>query len=309
MLNAGLYPTTSGTQLSELFNSLGGYTSDSNNQTIEKISFSGIRVTSSNPDGINISPGDVINVKSNISFKDQDPVVMSGEFNNPGIYIVQPGDKLSEIVNRAGGYTKDAYPIAGVLVRKSALEREKQALEQAYLDIINAITTAIASGQIQQNAESILALVDRFQSAKPTGRIITEFSLAKLRTNKNLDIIVEPGDYIFMPSTQSTVTVVGEVLKPLTLPHVDGMSYKNYLSLAGGLKPTGHSSSIYIVQPNGAARLANAGLFVSQKILPGSTIFVPRNPVPFNALQIANNVAPVLSSLALTAASLNSISD
>jgi len=307
VVNPGLYPVSINSGAEDLIAFAGGYSVQSSSISVE-VTNTGKLITGSS---LNVNPSDVVNVRSNLDFQNIEPIRLTGEFNKPGQYIVGDNERLSNVIQRAGGYTENAFPFGGVLIRRSALEREKEALDQAYMDIINSITTAISTGKITQSADSLLNLVKQFKNAKPSGRIITEFSLSRLASDKNRDIFIEPGDFIYMPRTKSSVTVVGEVLRPVTLPHIDRMKTRNYIDQAGGIKSTGDKSSIYVVLPNGEAKLVSSSLlsFSSVNIIPGSTIFVPRNPAPFSALQIASNIAPVLSSLALTAASLNSISD
>lgn len=307
VVNPGLYPVSINSKADQLVGFAGGYSVQSDSVSVE-VTNTGKLVTGTS---LTINPSDVVNVRSNLDFQNIEPIRLTGEFNRPGQYIVTDNERLSDVIRRAGGYTENAFPFGGVLIRRSALEREKEALDQAYMDIINSITTAISTGKITQSADSLLNLVQQFKNAKPSGRIITEFSLSRLARDKNLDIFIEPGDFIYMPRTKSSVTVVGEVLRPVTLPHTDRMKARSYIDLAGGIKSTGDKSSIYVVLPNGEAKNVGTSIlsFSSVNIIPGSTIFVPRNPAPFSSLQVAANIAPVLSSLALTAASLNSISD
>ena len=71
-------------------------------------------------------------------------------------------------------------------------------------------------------------------------------------------------------------------------------------------------SEIIVIDPDGNSHNHQTKLafFSSQvEIYPGSIIYAPRNIGKINGLQYAASVSPVLSNLALTLASLNSINN
>jgi hypothetical protein len=47
---------------------------------------------------------------------------------------------------------------------------------------------------------------------------------------------------------------------------------------------------------------------INNQLLPGSTIVVSRNPDPYNWLKLTSIITPILSDLAISAASLSAIS-
>ena len=62
--------------------------------------------------------------------------------------------------------------------------------------------------------------------------------------------------------------------------------------------------------PNGETKQASSfRRKANTTIIPGSTIVVPRDAAPFEWLFLASTVAPILSGVALAAASLSAISD
>ena len=73
---------------------------------------------------------------------------LEGAFLSPGIYGAKQGETLSQLILRAGGYKKNAYPYGGVLARKSVAESEKVAFMRSADQLEQSIATAISSGRI-----------------------------------------------------------------------------------------------------------------------------------------------------------------
>ena len=71
-----------------------------------------------------LKPGDVVTIYSQNdvgvpkALKDN-LVTLRGEFANPGVYKVRPGETLTSLVGRVGGFTSDAYVYASVFTRGS----------------------------------------------------------------------------------------------------------------------------------------------------------------------------------------------
>lgn len=241
-------------------------------------------------------------------------VEIFGEFKFPGRYPISEFTTLLDIYKRAGGLTIDAFPDGGILTRDSIRLREQKALENAKIELTEILSTAITSGVIEQSSSEALGLVNilsEMQSAQAIGRIVTEFDEQKIKNDRGLNIILKPGDSIYMPSISNTVTVVGNVLNPVTVPFAYNRSINYYINLAGGLRDSADDSKIYVLLPNGKAqKLSN--MFISLKrdvIMPGSSIIVPREARPLSGLALVEAITPVLANLSITAASLNSISN
>ena len=109
---------------------------------------------------------------------------MEGAFKNPGIYGVKQGDRLSEVIKRAGGYKLNAFPYGGILARKSVAEKEKIAFIKSADQLEQSIATAISSGRISSVGgdptlalTSISRLITDLENIDPIGRVVTELDL------------------------------------------------------------------------------------------------------------------------------------
>ncbi len=241
-------------------------------------------------------------------------VSVSGFIKNPGTYSISKGEKLSSLLKRAGGYEVNAYPYAGVFTRASVAKREKRAFLRAADELEEGIATSLTSGAISNTGNPQLALsvisnlITRLKSISPVGRIVTEMDLNNLNKNPEVDIILSSGDRIFIPSEKSTITVTGEVLSPTSFVYSKNLRVNDYIKLAGGLSESADKKGIFVILPNGqAVRNLDAWRIGRSKIEPGSTIIVPRDSAPFNAISIFRIFTPILANFATAAAAISAL--
>src|SRR5246500_2391093 len=79
-----------------------------------------------------LSNGDVLTIRQLPGWNDLGAAIsVKGEVKHPGTYGIRPGERLSSILQRAGGFQKDAYVTGAILER--AQVRELQTKEQTQL--------------------------------------------------------------------------------------------------------------------------------------------------------------------------------
>tara|TARA_B100001250_G_C19541112_1_gene674788 strand:- start:22 stop:816 length:795 start_codon:yes stop_codon:yes gene_type:complete len=263
----------------------------------------------------------MLNLKIDESSSLASYVALVGEFKNPGVYAVTKNTSLGELYERAGGLTENAYPLGGIFTRKSIQKIETDALKRSKAELSEIMASAVASGYVQQSATDLVGLISLMSSlenANPIGRLVTELNPVKIKNNIEDNIILENGDKIYIPTIQTTVTIVGQVLNPVTVPHIVGATFDDYLKLAGGIKKEADKNKIYALLPNGEAIQRKGGVLFSslpylsfnrEDILPGSTLVIPRKARPLDSLALVETITPVLANLSVTAASIAAISD
>src|SRR3970040_2379412 len=57
-------------------------------------------------------------------------ITVSGEVLSPGIYAARKGERLSSILRRAGGFTKDAFLKGAVFTRVSVQKRQQEVIDR-----------------------------------------------------------------------------------------------------------------------------------------------------------------------------------
>lgn len=262
---------------------------------------------------LNLSNGDSVIVNQFTPMPQKTfTVTLSGAIKSPGEYSFAPGTKLSEIIKKAGGYKDQAYEFGGKLFRKNVAALEKEVMEKSYKELITYMASSGGSGlspatPLASNLEIILT---ELKNNNPKGRVATEFSLENISRNAALDITLDDGDLIEIPYFQSEVHIFGQVQNSGARAYVPENTFEDYIASSGGLSRFAAKDKIIVIKPNGDAYLAsNSPRFFSEKeqIYPGSIIYVPREIGKIDGINFAATIAPIVSSLALSLASLNSI--
>jgi hypothetical protein len=138
------------------------------------------------------------------------------------------------------------------------------------------------------------------------GRISVTADPAMLAANPSRDPLLEAGDVIYVPQRPSTVTVLGQVNQPGSFLFVPDATVDDYIDRAGGYSAVSDKSLTFVVMPDGTARLADSSWlhFNSDDLPPGSTIVVERDISPIDGRQLILDIAAILQSFAVSAASL-----
>lgn len=260
-----------------------------------------------------IGPGDAVRFTPLFTDRDTGPVLLVGEFVRPGAYDIRRGEQLSDVIARAGGLTAQAYPYGAVFTRERVRAAEREALGRVARELTAAVTLAAANNRTGNSAglSALTELSREISSAPTTGRVVIEADPTVLQVRPQLDVVLEPGDRIFMPKRPNSVLVTGDVLNPGAMQFVPGTRVSSYIRQAGGFQRSADESRVFIVFPNGAAQPVGVSAFnVSPvQVPPGSTIVVPKDATPFDLFTFTRELTGVISQLAITAASLSVISN
>lgn len=278
-----------------------------------------IPVTSGNLASIDVRLRDAFRFNPVYTDADQGTVAVQGEVRFPGAFDLRRGERLSELLQQAGGLTQEAYPYGAVFLRKSAAQLQKTGYERSADDIQKQLMmavaqgsgpNAIAAGPTGEAAAFLQNLVQQLHNTQASGRVTVIADPATLATHPEDDVVLQPGDFLFIPQRPSAVTVVGEVLNPGSYPQKADRSVDDYIDLAGGYGRYADDSYVYVVNPDGSSRPVQSSLFHfgSDRLAPGSLIVVPRDLRPLNWEQVAVDVGKILSDLAVSAASISVIS-
>lgn len=316
VLVPGLYPVAEKVQLNHLLASSEGLTENAdisrieitqqNEGTNQEERFTTTADTAKN---IRINPRNTVTVFSKPQSTLQGRVTLQGQFVYPGTYDIKNGEKLSDVIRRAGGLTESAYAYGAIFTRVNLRESEKQSferaarqLELALLSNVNQLNGANASATIQ----SVNQIIEQIRRTEPLGRLVVEADPAQLLAKPELDVPLEHGDYLFMPKRPPFIMVSGDVLNQGAQQFRDDWRAEDYLKAAGGLQSTADEGRIFAVLPNGQAQPVSISSwnYSATRLPPGSLLFVPTDPLPLTYGQIARDSLGIVSQLAVSAASL-----
>ena len=260
-----------------------------------------------------IKDGDVLNVSFTSGLTPQS-ITLTGEVKNPGEYSIRPGETILEIINRAGGYTDEAYFQGAVFLRKAVAKSQKEAFARSADQLENTIFDVITNNAGSSISESTLVplsnLITKLRLEEPPGRMVVDLDTLKLKTDPIANFPVKNRDSLFIPERPSFVSIVGEVLNATTVGFNPDLSVDEYIDLAGGLNDAADRDKIFVILPDGKSQLVKRSLFSSSTyILPGSTIVITRDSRPFDAISLTQIITPILADLATSAAAIAAISD
>jgi protein involved in polysaccharide export with SLBB domain len=326
----GLYPILDNTGLDAVLAVAGGVTDTADLSVVElsrepaeqssaiPLTRTTLDLRSRNFAAVRLSPRDSVRFPRGFGDRDAGPVTLVGEFLRPGVYDIRRGERLSQVIARAGGLTPQAYPYGAVFTRESVRNRQQEGfqrtareLEQGLLQVA-AAQAVIGSGQrggaadiggaIAAGREMSAAL----REARAAGRMVVEANPVVLAGRPELDVLLEPGDLIVMPKRPNEVTVVGAVQNPGSLQFSSGWRASQYVNAAGGTLRFADPGRAFIVLPNGQAVPAGLGAWQQggPPVPPGSLVIVPNDPSPFERWAFLRDVTQIVSQLAISAAAL-----
>ena len=263
-----------------------------------------------------LEPYDEVTIYKIPNWSEKRVVTLKGEVKFPGKYTVSNGEHLSSVIERAGGFTEEAFIEGTVFTRDSIRKRQITQYNQSLarikreLAIYNAMPanakTAIASSSASSTLDSVILEAQKYQ---PIGRVSIEL-MADLKKFKGtqFDLVLKDLDEITIPNQIDTVTVFGEVFNPTSFVYNSDIDAQKYIEMASGLSRSADEGSIYIIHANGTSELLDSGWFSGEvEIQKGDTIVVPLYIKEYNTLEVWNSVARVLSSFAVTAAALTTL--
>ena len=200
---------------------------------------------------------------------------------------VAPGERLSEVLKRAGGATPQGYLRGAIFLRKSAAERERtfirEFVERQRLDLAEQQARLAQSGD-STSAQAVISaqasLSAALESQTEPGRVVLELDEQGRWAGTVRDPVLEGGDRLIVPPRPSTVTVLGSVMNPGTLLARKGASFGQYVKRAGGLSHDADITRGYVLKVNGEAiprRLAN-------RIEVGDAIVIPPREISSGGL-------------------------
>ena len=216
-----------------------------------------------NGKGFILEPYDVVQVRRSPGYEPQESVTLQGQVLFEGDYTLQKrNERISDVVRRAGGILEGAYVKGAYLTRRMS--------EDEFNTRKAALQLALANSQAGMGDSISVNKLD----LSPNYNVGINLAKALANPGSHYDIILEPGDKLFVPQEQSTVKIAGDVLYPNTVIYEPGKKLKDYINQAGGYGQRAKKNSVYVVYMNGTVTKAKR----STVIEPGCQIIVPSKP-------------------------------
>ena len=238
--------------------------------------------------GFVLQPYDEVYVRRSPGYQAQQNVAVEGEILFGGSYaMTSRQERLSDLIRKAGGSTKNAY-LRGAKLTRVATEGEKKRME----DVLRLMS--------RQLGEAMMDSLDIHVEDHFTVGIDLEKALAN--PGSMADIVLREGDVVFIPKSTNTVKINGAVMVPNTVSYIAGKNIDYYLNQAGGYSENAKKSKKFIVYMNGqVTKVKGSG---KKQIEPGCEIIVPSRSKKRTNMGEILGYATSFSSLGMMIASL-----
>lgn len=256
-------------------------------------------------------------------------VEVLGEFRFPGAYPLRRGERLSSVIERAGGYTNRAYLRGAVFTRESARDVQRQRVNEMIRQLEVSLLTeageameaAVDSGDVAQEEGALNAqqkLIEKLDASPINGRVVIRLLPLDEFRGSQFDLELEDGDQLTISQIPSTVNVIGEVFNPVSLIYEEGLTVDDYLGKVGGMTKQADKKEVSVIRADGSVisraqkktqrdawgakkRIWHFGGFSNAKIGPGDTILVPRQFDKIHWMRETKDLSQIIFQLAVGA--------
>jgi hypothetical protein len=245
------------------------------------------------------------------------------------------------VVERAGGYTNDAFLYGAVFTRAEIAKLQKESLkielsklkEQVILASLRASgSKSMGTINISESVKAVESLIVEAEQLSPIGRVAINLGYNENSHDGNAfcegyeqngnryannalagtasDLTLKDKDTLFIPSFNDTVVISGEVMNPMASIYL-GNSIRDYISKSGGVTEIADTDHIYVLHANGEAQKATIGsyLFSSNKVnvKKGDVIIIPKKLMFQRGIDMVSEVADIFYKLTLTVAAMHTV--
>ncbi len=232
-----------------------------------------------------LKPYDVVSITKKSGFAENQIVTLTGQIKFSGKYsLVNRLERVSDLINRAGGLIQDAY-VKGAYIKRENIKADT--LSQQFKDSLK-----LEGVNYGQNSNIQLIALD----------------LEKIIANPGSfeDLVLVDKDEIIVPKLDNKVTIRAGVLRPITISYRDGLTLNDCISAAGGITENARRSKAFVVYYNGRAKRTKNFLFfrINPKVEPGSEVVLPEGTPRKDALSTILQYVTIFAQIGTSIATL-----
>jgi len=273
----------------------------------------------------------VVNIKEIPEWKEKRAVTITGEVLFPGTYQLRKEERLSSIIQRAGGFTDSAYLRGAVFTRESIKKVQQDRLNELVRQMeIEGAHYASAEAQSALSKEDVAAqmeflaaqraLLAKLREARATGRVVISMLPSSVMRDAGLDMVLENGDSLHVPKSPSIVNVLGAVYNPNALIFEEARPEVGYyLKKTGGPTENAEADRMYVVRADGTVvakaetgwfnvgwsdeeqRWEFGSSFEDTRLYPGDTVLVPQKVIRPSFMKDVKDITTILYQIAVGA--------
>jgi protein involved in polysaccharide export with SLBB domain len=273
----------------------------------------------SGQEDILLRPRDQIRVYS--AYRETEAISLSGEIVRPGTFEIQSGERLSDLLRRAGGFTAEAYPYGAVFKRRDVKDAQDKNLrafisrmQSQILQSAAGGTAAAVSAEEASFARSELAMnqgllenLKRMQEQFEGRVAITLSANIEQWAGTKDDLVLKDGDALYVPKRAQEVMIMGEVHSPGAQLYLPGQKVGRYLAATGGPTTFADKEQVFVIQANGYAFSGDSpsvGDIENVELQAGDTIFVPQDLERHASMRLTKDIVDIMFKTAVIIATI-----
>jgi polysaccharide export outer membrane protein len=247
-------------------------------------------------------------------------VEVTGEVKRHGRYAIARGERLSSLLERAGGFLPEAFPKGAVFTRESIRKIEQEELDKflrAQEQGLIAESAGLTAGGAEIISQQDLAraqteilgqrreLIRSLAGAVTLGRFSIRLDSPEKLKGTPSDILLEDGDSLVVPQRPTSVLVLGSVRNSTSILYMESEDVEYYLMKAGGTTRDADLDQGYILKPDGSAV---PGFVRVRKVEAGDTVVVPISTEPrYRTIPLIKDIATIVAGFTLPLAAILAI--
>jgi protein involved in polysaccharide export with SLBB domain len=260
-----------------------------------------------------LKPLDEITVRTEL--KAARTIELSGQVVRPGVYTISNGERLSSVLERAGGFTDRAF-LKGSLFTRASLRKTEQEQLDAFLKLQEQRMLAAASTVVvgadkeevvsqQQQLQARREMLKLLASKVVVGRMVVHLDAPdKLKGTEN-DVVLLDGDTLSVPEPPQSVLVIGAVRNSTSVQYKEGAGIDYYINRVGGFSKEADKKEAHLVKADGSAISSFTNV---RTIEPGDVIVVPpKEEEKYRYMSTVRDIATIVGAALLGVAALVAI--
>ena len=257
-----------------------------------------------------LKPLDEVSVRTEL--RPARTVTLTGQVVRPGVYTVATGERLSSVIERAGGFTDRAFLKGSVFTRATLRKTEQEQLdaflrtqEQRMLAVASTVTLGGGTEEVaaqRQALETRRELLKTLASKIAVGRMVVHLETPAKLTGSDNDVVLADGDTLEVPEPPQSVLVVGAVRNSTSVQYKPGVNADYYINRVGGYAKEADKKEVHLLKADGSAVSSFTNI---RDVEPGDSIIVPpKAEEKTRWLPTFSSVAQILGSTLLGLAAL-----
>ncbi len=231
-----------------------------------------------------LKSNDLILVRAMPEFRKHNLVVVEGEVNYTGSYgIIEGETTLIDLINWAGGFTKDASLEESTITRKTDENEQDRELER--------LRKIPPADMTEDEYEYFKA-----RSRERIGQMVVNFKKLFLQRDTSENIFLRDGDVVMIPKLKNYIRVIGRVNTPGNVIFEPAWGFEQYIAAAGGYGWRAKDNDVRVIKAR-TGELVDAEDVEDYLLEPGDTIWVPEESV-VKFWEIALGALGVISQIA-----------